>query len=503
MYSNINHPNAELNYQQLQLPDKILDKIPLGCYMLNSNGIFIYINKKAEEILNIKRVDVLGRNIWSIFPKYISTPYYSGINNTIQSKSLFTYEYLSPVTFTPMSLTAEPMEDGTLVTFTEIKEIKPRLPEEQRRLKTVEKIGQVGYFEQYPDRQEQTEEDLALAHQELKQSNDLMLSVFDTSLIGVAILKAVRDENGKIKDFSITLANKELEKETRRTDLVGKWYAEEYPAIKKSGVFDLMLQVMETGKSEQTEYSYRHYGSDKWFSCMFVKMDDGLIATYLNITASMRSMEERQQQDIFIATVKTQEEERKRIAENLHNGIGQLLYAVKISLDQIVLTKNNVEQATFHQSKKATMQLLEKAMKESRRISHELTPAILEDFGLQKAIEDVCQQFASTIDIKCRFKGINRILNKYVEVSVYRIIQELVMNIVKHAEATEAGVEVELDRKTIIITVFDNGIGLNMGQSKRQGIGMQTINNKIKLLRGSIIINSTRGTSVTIRIPYE
>lgn len=140
---------------------------------------------------------------------------------------------------------------------------------------------------------------------QLNESNALIQSVFDTSLIQLSVLKAVRDANNNILDFTILLVNKELEKETGRTDLVGKYYAQEYPGIRAAGVFDVMLQVMETGVSQRLEYFYAHDGFYKWFSSMFVKMDDGLVATNLDINE--RKIAEQQQLKHLILLEKTEE----------------------------------------------------------------------------------------------------------------------------------------------------------------------------------------------------
>jgi signal transduction histidine kinase len=144
-----------------------------------------------------------------------------------------------------------------------------------------------------------------LTELDLRQSSHLLQSVFDTTLIQMSVLKAVRNSDNRIIDFQIVFMNKELAKETRRTDLVGKYYAEEFPGIRPAGVFDVMLQVMETGVPQRTEYFYSHDGFQKWFSSMFVKMDDSLVATNLDITE--RKQAEQQQLKHLMLLEKTEE----------------------------------------------------------------------------------------------------------------------------------------------------------------------------------------------------
>jgi PAS domain S-box-containing protein len=123
-----------------------------------------------------------------------------------------------------------------------------------------------------------------LAKEELKESKNLLQSVFDTSLIGMALLKAEKNPDGEIKDFRYQVVSKEMEKESGRKDLPGKLFTKEYPGVKKAGLFELMLKVMATGNPEQFEYHYPYDGFDKWYCCMFVKKDDAIVISNLDIS---------------------------------------------------------------------------------------------------------------------------------------------------------------------------------------------------------------------------
>ncbi|HTK18338.1 MAG TPA: GAF domain-containing protein [Mucilaginibacter sp.] len=225
-------------------------------------------------------------------------------------------------------------------------------------------------------------------------------------------------------------------------------------------------------------------------------------AELVELASSQKELEERLQQQIFRAVLDTQEVERKRIAETLHNSLGQILYAVKLSLSTVnksLLNGNDKE------SLKNADKLLNDAITESRRMSHELMPVILEDFGLKNAIEDICRQFTGTIKFKCRINGLNRQLHKYLETAIYRIIQELMINIVKHSGATEATVNIEVKKKGMLVTVEDNGKGLVNYSQKYDGIGLKTIRNNVNLLNGKINIASKpdKGTIISIDIPVK
>lgn len=218
---------------------------------------------------------------------------------------------------------------------------------------------------------------------------------------------------------------------------------------------------------------------------------------------TIRQMEAEQQKAIFRVTLSSQEEERKRIAESLHNGLGQLLYGVKISLTNLdhQLAVNSPDE--FLKARKYTDELLAEAIRENRRISHELMPIVLEDFGLREAVKDICQKLSGPVVFDCKFIGFPKKFDKYIEIAIYRIVQELMLNVIKHAEAATAGVVIEANKKATLITVADNGKGFDQAEIKGKGIGISTIRSRVNLLNGKMEIASApdAGTIITIRIP--
>ncbi|QQL49425.1 sensor histidine kinase [Mucilaginibacter ginkgonis] len=217
-------------------------------------------------------------------------------------------------------------------------------------------------------------------------------------------------------------------------------------------------------------------------------------------TNELLSVKETQQREVFQSTLTALEEERKRISESLHNGFGQLLYGLKISLSGL---SESDDHETFTDAKNYASALLSDAIKESRRISHELMPAVLEEFGLNAAIQDICQQLSDGVVFNCKIRGRGDHLERYLQLAVYRTVQELMLNVVNHAEATEATVMVIINSTQIEIAVKDNGKGISDEVKDRKGIGLASIRGKIKLLNGNIDIISNAGTQVKIVIPLK
>ncbi|MCC2546482.1 PAS domain S-box protein [Hymenobacter sp. BT175] len=207
----------------------------------------------------------------------------------------------------------------------------------------------------------------------------------------------------------------------------------------------------------------------------------------------------RQQQEVLAAILTTQEQERRRIAESLHNGVGQLLYATKLNLE------SNIKPVVAG----PVVKLLDEAIKATRTISFELTPGILEDFGLKTALEELVKRIPSQkLNVQLNLEGLREPLpkNSEVAISVYRIVQELLNNIIKHARAADVFVHILREGPALQILVEDDGVGFDASaMASVKGIGLAGIRNRVDLLGGQLSINSRpgRGTIVTIDLPVK
>lgn len=236
---------------------------------------------------------------------------------------------------------------------------------------------------------------------------------------------------------------------------------------------------------------------------MFVRLADGVVATNMDISdrkfteEKLRKLEADKQREIFEVSLKALEEERHRISESLHNGIAQLLYGAKISMAGFL---QDTSPAAFAENKKYVSKILTDAIIEARRISHELMPTTLEEFGLKSAIDDICLQLSDGTKFNCQIIGQYRPMEKYMELAVYRTAQELMTNVIKHANATHCDVKVNIGHRMIDILVSDNGNGMELSGDSKPGIGLASIRSKIKLLNGEVRIESSPGTGTAVHI---
>lgn len=206
-------------------------------------------------------------------------------------------------------------------------------------------------------------------------------------------------------------------------------------------------------------------------------------------------METEYQQKMLLAALESQENERKRLAADLHDGIGSMLSAIRLSLSAISKTAGN--QTISH-----TKSMLDETMESVRKLSRDLLPSTLEKFGLNYAVKELCEQYErmTGLPVKWAESGDPKSLPKTDEVMIFRIVQELLNNAMKHAHATT--VRVDIRWNTILdITVTDDGIGFTP-DPLAGGLGLFNMQNRARLLGATLDFkqNYPNGTIVNLRV---
>ncbi|TPG67006.1 PAS domain S-box protein [Hymenobacter nivis] len=203
----------------------------------------------------------------------------------------------------------------------------------------------------------------------------------------------------------------------------------------------------------------------------------------------------RQQQVLLAAVLTAQEEERRRIAEALHNGVGQLLYATRLHLDALPPSE----------PVQAGQGLLSEAIRATRTISFELTPSVLEDLGLPAALRELARRIpAAQLAIDLNLNNLDAPLPALLATAVYRAVQELLSNVMKHAHAREVFVQVAREGPEVHISVEDDGRGFDAAAAV-PGQGLAGIRTRAGLLGGTLTIRARpgQGTGVFLVLPVE
>lgn len=214
----------------------------------------------------------------------------------------------------------------------------------------------------------------------------------------------------------------------------------------------------------------------------------------------------KQQEKAAQAVINAEESERQRIAAELHDGLGQLFSAVKLNLSGI---RDHIEFKDEHSKNMftKTINMVDESCREVRVISHQMAPNVLLKSGLTAAIRDFINKIdARKLKINLETFGLQKKLDQNVEAVLYRIIQESVNNVIKHAEASSLDIQLSRDEDGINVMIEDNGKGFSQPHSESaHGMGLKNIISRVNYLKGTVEISSEpgRGTLVAIYIPNK
>lgn len=201
------------------------------------------------------------------------------------------------------------------------------------------------------------------------------------------------------------------------------------------------------------------------------------------------------------AMLKGQEEERSRLAKDLHDGLGSMLSGVKISFSN--MKENVIMDAANTRAFEKSLDQLDNTIAELRKVAHNLMPEALVRFGLRSAVKDFCDsiQLSGNANIICEQFGTERDLGNIADVNVYRIIQELVNNAVIHGQATQVLVQLTKTSEKVLIAVEDNGKGFELSTlDKVSGIGLTNIRSRVNYFNGLMDIESKPGEGTIVNI---
>ncbi len=204
------------------------------------------------------------------------------------------------------------------------------------------------------------------------------------------------------------------------------------------------------------------------------------------------------------AVLKGEEQERTRLAKDLHDGLGGLLSGIKYSFQS--MKGNLVMTAENAQAFERSMDMLDSSIKEMRRVAHNLMPEALVKFGLDTALKDFCNDINQSGALKISYQSIGlegAVIEQTTTISIYRIIQELINNVLKHAAANNAIVQVSKTNNNVSITVEDDGKGFDQSQLEQAaGIGWNNIKHRVDLLKGKLDVNSQPGQGTSVLIEF-
>ncbi|MGB3179961.1 MAG: sensor histidine kinase [Cyclobacteriaceae bacterium] len=368
---------------------------------------------------------------------------------------------------------------------------------------------------------------IGIVHEKLNHS-DFALQVFEE---GIAIAEDLDIEN-LILDFLEHIIRNDLNK--RYSEKTNKYF-ERYATLREK-IFDAEIQekIAEKEAYYQNEKKQREIENKEAMITQQTK-EKNLILTALAVVliltvliivfytqrqrvvrqlAEKRTKLHHQEVNKMLqdhelermnAMIGGQEKERNRIATDLHDRLGSTLSAVKLHLNAYESLQTAGQYNEVEEQRDRLGELLDRAVKEVREISHDMLSGVLTKFGLAAALEDLKETLESSRQYRVHMQIINmqNRVDNTLELHLYRIVQELVSNILKHAHASNITVQLNKLEDEIILMVEDDGIGFSTGTGSGDGVGLHNVADRVKSLGGALHVDTQpgRGATITVEIP--
>ncbi len=337
--------------------------------------------------------------------------------------------------------------------------------------------------------------------QALRESEQRLRAAREASLDAFIVFESVRDARGRIVDFRCLDANqKGLElANVSREKLIGSLLSERFPGARNSEFFAGHVRVVETGVPLEEEFPMEvPYFNAKWVHHQVVKLGDGFASVTRDIT-------DRKQAEVVLKAlprriIEAQEAERRRVARELHDSVSQLLASARYRLHAL----EEGLPAERRSLAAGAQEAVERALSEVRRISHRLRPSELDDLGLAAALRVLIEDFQvrTGLVVALHCAQITPRLPGDREEACYRIVQEALTNIERHAQARRVTLQLTLSRSAVRLRIRDDGRGFR-SHKRTAGLGLVHMRERAELAGGTCQLSTApgRGTEIIVRLP--
>jgi two-component system, NarL family, sensor histidine kinase UhpB len=327
---------------------------------------------------------------------------------------------------------------------------------------------------------------------------------------------SLRDEDGRF-----VRVNKAFEQKygLAAEQVIGRPAASMLPPEYRGEVTRMERDALATGAAVEHEFAVgAEYGARNTLVRMqALRRPDqsvlGIVAVQTDLTAVRRGEAELKERNallkqLSVQMIDAQEEERRRIARDLHDQVGQILTALKLQLGSLARRPRIDKPA---EALVTPIDLAEEALRHTRDLSASLHPHMLDDLGLEQAVNWLVQRFIrpSIADVDLRFRLVPARGPQEIELVAYRVVQEALTNVVRHARATRAGVILEAQAGQLVIEVIDDGVGFEAGetwfeQQRGESLGVSAMRDRVSEVGGDLHLDSSPGvgTSLRVKLPW-
>ncbi|MEI6947184.1 PAS domain S-box protein [Paraflavisolibacter sp. H34] len=447
----------------------VLESITDGFFVMDRHWIVKYWNKQAELLLQKSRQQMLGASLQDYYPEEVAGGFYQRYRQALETQKSVRFEEYLHRSGHWYEVTAYPSADQLSIYF---KDITDKKRHEQALLESEE------------------------SYRQLFNNAPLPQFIYDRrTLRFLKVNQAALLTYGYTEEEFLQISALELRPEEERAkflDHIQTWKQEACPYT------TVWQHRIKSGERITVEVAA---------SRIVYRGQPAILATMNNITEKIR-LEEKivrlkalRQRKIMEATVGAQERERAAIGRELHDNINQILTTTNMFLE---LAEEN--EALCLEMIARSRDNLSHAIREIRALSRELTTSTLEDIGLSNAVRELAENYrrASRFHLQVACDGQLDHIGMDVQVALFRIIQEQLNNIVKHAEAKNVGIKLRFGGREIRLQVRDDGKGFDT-RLPRQGLGIRNMQNRAELHNGRLRLTSAEGKGCTldVHIPWK
>ena len=311
----------------------------------------------------------------------------------------------------------------------------------------------------------------------------------------------------------ITYMNRQYSEDHPVEEMIGKTAENLFPAEHRREFICFVKKVFKTGKVVRYKLPVQTAQGQMWFEHrMGPVLRGGEIVAAINTSSDISEIKVSDDlRNKFIAEVLSlQEEDRRRIARELHDEIGQALTSIAIGLQEI---QESTDLRAIHIKSEKLQDIASATARESSRLSRGLHPALLDEQGLQKAVEHYVADFKQihNITVDTMFVELKKMvgLSKSTETAMFRIIQEAMTNVAKHAEAENVSLVITQTGSYVRVVIDDDGVGFDSREifdlSSSIGLGLKGIKERASLLKGTAAVDSSEGggTTIVVELPIN
>jgi two-component system sensor histidine kinase UhpB len=449
-----------------QLFQTFMDNSPLVGWITDEQGVMLYMNAHYLKTYGYSKAD-FGKSIYDLFPKQLAMDYH--INNLKVLKEGQAIETVEQAIFPdgavqilkifkfPLQVNGVAMVAGWAVDITEQTAIQEKLTKSLERYHYVNEATSDAIY------------DWDIATKKIYCG-----SGFDTLFGHAGKQMALKQHLSRIHPEDLNKYKATVFAALR--DVQGQKYVVEYRMKDSAGAYRYV-----------TDKAFLIRNSDRAVRVIGAIQDS---TREKQLQKKLVEQEKRAKREVVKSIIETQEKERRKLSVELHDNVNQVLASCKLMLEYAKENRDNAQVLT-----EKSYQSLQTVIDEIRKISHDLNPSVIEDIGLTEAIEQMADKINLTNKLKINFR--NRIAGPDIfreqdKVSIYRIIQEQLNNIIKHAQAREVTITLAEKNNMVHLRIEDDGIGFDVSKVKK-GLGLKNITHRVEYHHGSLQITSAPG----------